>query len=73
MNPILAMLQKPQTNNLLSQISQIKNMVAGKNPDTMFSELYNNNPQFRQFVDANKGKSPEQIAQENGIDINLLK
>lgn len=73
MNPILAMLQKPQTNNLLSQISQIKNMVAGKNPDTMFSDLYNNNPQFRQFVDANKGKSPEQIAQENGIDINLLK
>lgn len=48
-------------------------MVAGKNPDTMFSDLYNNNPQFRQFVDANKGKSPEQIAQENGIDINLLK
>lgn len=73
MNPILAMLQKPQTNNLLSQISQIKNMVAGKNPDAMFSDLYNNNPQFRQFVDANKGKSPEQIAQENGIDINLLK
>ena len=73
MNPILAMLQKPQTNNLLSQISQIKNMMAGKNPDTMFAELYNNNPQFKQFVDANKGKTPEQIAQENGIDPNYFR
>jgi len=48
-------------------------MMAGKNPDTMFAELYNNNPQFKQFVDANKGKSPEQIAQENGIDPNYFR
>lgn len=48
-------------------------MLTGKNPDEYFNELMRNNPQFRQFVEANRGKTPEQIAGENGIDINLLK
>ena len=31
------------------------------------------NPQFRQFVEANRGKTPEQVAQEHGIDLSQLK
>lgn len=27
------------------------------------------NPQFRQFVEQNRGKTPEQIAQEHGISL----
>ena len=59
--------------NLLSQIAQIKNMLDGKNPDAVFSELMKNNPQFRNFIESNRGKSPEDIARENGIDPTILK
>lgn len=72
MNPILSLLTKSDK-NLLSQINSIKGMLTGKNPDEYFNELMQKNPQFRQFVESNRGKTPEQIASENGIDINLLK
>jgi signal-transduction protein with cAMP-binding, CBS, and nucleotidyltransferase domain len=49
-------------------------MLNGKNPDELFKQLMQNNPQFRQFYEANKDKTPEQIAKENGIDLtNFLK
>ena len=68
------MLQTSQNQNLLSQIQSINNMLNGKNPDELFKQLMQNNPQFRQFYEANKDKTPEQIAKENGIDLtNLLK
>ena len=56
-----------------SRISQILQMVRGiKDPDGMFDSLMQNNPQFRDFVAANRGKTPEQIAQENGIDLSII-
>ncbi|MCQ2463970.1 MAG: hypothetical protein MJ095_00145 [Oscillospiraceae bacterium] len=73
MNPILSMLQNSDSGNLLSQIVQIKNMLSGKNPDDLYNQMMENNPQFRQFIEANKGKSVEQIAKENGINPQLLK
>lgn len=71
MNPILQMLNKNRISapsNLLGIISSLQN----GDPDQMLQQLMNTNPKFRQFVEANKGKSPEQIAQEYGIDMNLL-
>lgn len=59
--------------NLLSQIASIKNMLEGKNPDDIYNNMLQNNPQFRDFIEANKGKSIEQIARENGINPSLLK
>lgn len=73
MNPILSMLQRSNSGNLLSQIVQIKNMLEGKNTDEVFDDMMKNNPQFRQFVESNRGKSPEQIARENGIDPTILR
>lgn len=43
------------------------------NPDAVFNQMMQSNPQFRQFVAENKGKSGEQIASEYGIDLNTLK
>ena len=37
-------------------------------PQELFDQLMRDNPQFRRFVDDNRGKSPEQIARDNGID-----
>lgn len=42
-------------------------------PDAVFSALMSSNPMFRQFIEQNQGKSPEQIARENGIDFSALK
>lgn len=72
MNPILQMLNNPQSSNILSQFNQIRNMLSGKNPDDMYNQLMKNNPQFRQFVEANANKTPQQIASENGIDFNTI-
>lgn len=33
----------------------------------IFNRLMNSNPQFRDFVNSNAGKTPQQIAQEHGI------
>lgn len=72
MNPILSMLQN-SGGNLLSQIASIKNMLEGKNADELYNSMLQNNPQFKAFVEQNKGKSIEQIAKENGINPQLLK
>jgi len=34
----------------------------------IFNKLYQSNPQFRQFADSMRGKSPEQAFQEQGLD-----
>jgi hypothetical protein len=52
-------------NNMFSNLVQIKNMLQGKNPSAVMQSMLNNNPQF--------GKSPEQIAKENGIDFEQIK
>lgn len=70
MNPILSALNQPNSRNLLSQINSL---LSGKNPDAVFSDLLQNNPQFRSFVEQNKGKTPEQIAKENGLNIEQIK
>lgn len=51
-------------NDILSLIS---------NPQAMYKQMIESNPQFKQFVEKNKGKTPEDIAKEYGIDPNLLK
>lgn len=43
------------------------------NPQLLFQNLMSQNPQFKQFVDANKNKSVDQIAQENGIDLTQIR
>lgn len=41
--------------------------------EAVFNNLMKNNPQFAKFVEDNKGKTPEQIAQENNIDMSIVK
>lgn len=48
-------------------------MLSGSNPQQAFNNLMRVNPQFAQFVQANRGKTPQQVAQEHGIDPSLLR
>lgn len=73
MNPILNMMMGSNANNALNQAMQLKQMLQGGNPNVIYQQMLNSNPQFRQFVSDNQGKSPDQIAQAYGIDPNTIK
>lgn len=38
--------------------------------NVIFNQMYQGNPQFRQFADSMRGKTPEQAFSENGLDFN---
>ena len=69
-NPMSSMLTKQSSfNQLAGIVSQLKN----GNPEAIAQKMLNDNPNFRAFMEQNKGKTPEQVAQENGIDLNSIR
>lgn len=65
----------PQNNPLamMGQLKQMVGMLKGQNPQQVAQLMAQRNPQFAAFLQQNQGKSPEQIAQENGIDMSLVR
>ena len=53
----------------MQQIAGVMQMLKSGNPELIAQQMMQSNPQFRQFMERNKGKSPEQVAKENGIDL----
>lgn len=46
------------------------------NPDALFNNMMQSNPQFKDFVEQNKNKTPEEIIRSYGANpalLNLLK
>lgn len=69
MNPLISSLPRnPSAPNL----GDIVRMLRSGNPQQMAMNLMQNNPQFRAFVESNKGKTPEQVAQEHGVNLNEI-
>lgn len=63
--------QQPQgASSIFSLIGAVRN---GGGPEAFARQMMVSNPQFKSFVEANQGKTAEQIAQENGIDFNQVK
>lgn len=58
---------KSSNSGMQNRINQIAGMMNG-NPEAFGRSLMQSNPQFARFVRQNMGKTPEQIARENGID-----
>ena len=74
LNPILQMMKSnAMANNPFQIISTIKQMMSGQSPDVVMRGMMRNNSQFASFVNANKGKSPEQICRENGLNWDEIK
>ena len=73
MNPLMASMG-PMNNmrQMMQMVNGIKQMMNGKNPDTVMKLFAQKNPQFAQFLRDNQGKSPQQIAQDYGLDWNLV-
>lgn len=73
MNPLMqAMTGARDPMGKMSQVLKMMQTLRNGNPEQMAQQMIQNNPQFRQFVEANKGKTPEQVAKENGIDLNQI-
>ena len=73
MNPLMASMG-PMNNmrQMMQMVNGIKQMMNGQNPDTVMKLFSQKNPQFAQFLRDNQGKSPQQIAQEYGLDWNMI-
>ena len=73
MNPLMASMG-PMNNmrQMMQMVNGIKQMMNGQNPDTVMKMFAQKNPQFAQFLRDNQGKSPQQIAQEYGLDWNMI-
>lgn len=54
----------------ISQISNLKKLLRDKDPNAVVQMLAQKNPQFAQFLSDSKGKTPQQIASEYGLDWN---
>lgn len=67
MNPILAKLNNRNNQGQVPNIFSLISMIKSGDPNVIFNQMMQSNPQFAQFVNANKDKTPEQIAQEHGI------
>ena len=80
-NPMLDMLSgasrqaTPQNNHLamMGQLKQMVGMIRGQDPRQVAQLMAQQNPQFAEFLRQNQGKSPEQIAADYGIDMNLVR
>ena len=74
MNPLMMAIQGANSHmNKMVQIANVLKMLRSGNPDQIAQQMMHSNPQFRQFVEANKGKTPEQVAREHGIDLSQFK
>ena len=59
--------RKPKGNSVLDAVNQTRS-ILGSDPNAALSSLYQSNPQFRQFADSMRGKTPQQAFRENGLD-----
>lgn len=75
-NPMMQLLNKSRMsggNNMLSTIAAVKNIMRSGDPSQIIQAEMQRNPQFAQFVNANKGKSAEELLRESGLDIGVIK
>ena len=62
--------RKQQPLSPLQQLNQIRQQGSS---NAIFNQMYQNNPQFRQFADSMRGKTPEQAFRENGLNFEQFK
>lgn len=74
MNPLMMAMQGTSTPmNKMGQVANVMKMLRSGNPEQIAHQMMQSNPQFRQFMESNKGKTPDQVAREHGFDLSQLK
>ena len=60
-------------NQMVERLKTLKSLMNEKSPEGVYNYLMQTNPQFKQFVSDNQGKSMEDIALEYDLDLNLIR
>lgn len=68
MNPLM----QAMTGGRMNQAMDMLRMLKGCNPEQIARQMMQSNPQFKAFIEANQGKTPEQVAREHGLDLGQL-
>ena len=68
-NPLFNNQPQPGDQGIFGLIKQLKS----GNAEQLFNQMYQTNPQFRDFANSMKGKTPEQAFQEKGFDFKSFK
>lgn len=63
----------PSSPSGMGGIASVVSALRRNDPQTLMESMARSNPQFAQFVNDNRGKSPEQIAREHGIDLDSIR
>lgn len=63
----------PSSPSGIGGLASVVSALRYNDPQTLMESMARSNPQFAQFVSDNRGKSPEQIAREHGIDLDSIK
>ena len=73
MNPLMMAMQGANSPmNKMGQIANLMKMLRSGNPEQIAHQMMQSNPQFRQFVEQNQGRTPMQVAKERGIDLHQI-
>lgn len=62
---------KYSIDNMNSVVNIVK-MIKSGDPEQIAKNMIQQNPRFKEFIEANKGKTPEQVAEENGINLKQI-
>lgn len=74
MNPLMMAMQGASSPmNKMGQVASVMKMLRSSNPDQIDQQMMQSNPHFRQFIEQNKGKTPDQVAREHGLDLSQFK
>ena len=68
-NPLFDNQPKPGSGGIFGLIRQLR----GGDPQQLYDQMYQTNPQFRDFANSMRGKTPEQAFSEQGFDFNQFK
>lgn len=73
MNPLMMAMQGANPmNGKMGQVANVIKMLRSGNPEQIARQMMTQNPQFKAFMEANQGKSPEQVAREHGMDMKKI-
>ena len=68
-NPLFNNNFQSKNQSIFSLIQELKT----GNAENIFNQMYQNNPEFRDFANSMRGKTPEQAFQEKGLNFNSFK
>lgn len=69
-NPLFQSKPQANSNPLMNMVNSLKTQGPS---EAVFNQMYQTNPNFRQFADKVRNMTPEQAFRQNGLDFNQFR